>query len=118
MAVAAKTPTPEQLKAYADSLPEIYRRVLRSFHMTDPERRYGDGIAANAFWSEVLNSPSGYTRHDYRHALGQLQARGFLAFEEEIGYWRFTDLGEALLGVVVGGIAPKVTVPDLPDPKW
>ncbi len=114
----AKTPTTEQLKAYADKLPAIYREILTAMHAADPHRRYGVGIDAQAFWNQLLQLVSEYSRTDYRYAIERLEARGFLEYQDETGFWKLADVGEELMAAVTGKRAPKVVVPDLPHPNW
>lgn len=111
-------PTPDQLKAYADSLPDIYRQVLTALSDAAPDRRYGDGVMAYAVWQQLAGVRSEYVRRDYSYALDELEQSGFLGFTDEINLWQITPLGEELLAAVTGKRARKVTVPALPKPNW
>ncbi len=68
-APAAPQPTPEQLKAYADQLPEIYREILAAFQFADPNRQYGEGVLESTLKNYLRGKsmPTGSGRgQDYR----------------------------------------------------
>lgn len=118
MPATATMPTPEQLKAYAESLPDIYRMVLKALHAANPDRREGDGVHGYEFWQQLVAVRSEYVRGDYAHALENLEASEFVRYDEEIGFYMFTPLGEDLMAAVTGKRAKKVVVPPLPKPNW
>jgi hypothetical protein len=118
MSATATMPTPEQLKAYADSLPDIYRQVLKALHAADPDRRYGDKVIPHLLWQQLATVRSEYVHREYQFALEELAQSGFLVYEDEPDWWRVTDVGEELLTAVTGKRAKTVVVPPLPKPNW
>jgi hypothetical protein len=118
MSATATMPTPDQIKAYAESLPDIYRQVLTALHTADPDRRYGDGVVSYQLWQQLTAVRSQYARRDYEFALQELEQSGFVRHLEDIPFWQVTELGEELLAAVTGRRAKKVVVPALPKPNW
>jgi hypothetical protein len=116
--LAVKKPTPEQIKAYAETLPAIYREILGAMQNADPLRRYGGGIDPRGFWQELVGSRSEYTRGEYNYAVEQLEKRGFLGYDDSVGFYFPTDACEELMAVLTGKRAKTVEVPDLPEPNW
>ena len=143
---ATKTePTDEQIRAYADKLPGIYREVLAAFPSEAPNRRLGDGLllsSIDARFQETM--PPDYRTRDLNSAVSQLEARGFLARGDRakrdglpghglgVGHMMAqalrtlesdpflvpTYLGERLITAVTGHSAAEKEVPPLPEPTW
>jgi len=113
-----KLPTTEQLNAYADKLPAIYREILAAMQNSDPLRRYGGGIDPRGFWDQLTGSRSEYTRGEYSYAIEQLEKRGFLGYDDSVGFYFPTDACEELMATITGKRAKTVEVPDLPEPNW
>jgi len=117
-AAPVRLPTPEQMKAYADELPEIYREIVQAIQRADPERRYGHGISPRAVLSELAKSRLPFNRREFLTAVEQLMELGFLKDFDDGEFWLVTDLGEDLVATVTGLKAKRVEVPPLPKPKW
>ena len=126
-------PTDEQLKSYADKLPEVYRTALGAFL-----QRYEDGTAVRRAetpvklsWirSEVHEIHPAYHEPDVKALLNQLVQRNFL---QECGsptgiekyamdqFRRYvpTALGERLIAAVTGVEPVPELIPALPEPVW
>lgn len=116
---AKPLPTPEQLKAYADQLPEIYRHVLTAFSTANPSRLAGEGLFAGTLATHVVNRGGRFQPEEITLALYQLDDAGFLT--TEVGGFDFytpTPVGEELIAALTGWRAKRVTVPELPKPTW
>lgn len=114
-------PTPAQLKAYADSLPPIYRDVLVAFgRAASPYRHYMEGMSVDVLLTELANSKRGeHAVPEIYAALDKLEREGFFTSEvTDLAYVWPTPLGEELLEAVSGKKADKAQVPDLPKPNW
>lgn len=65
----APQPTDEQLRAYADQLPELYREILSAFQFADPNRQFGEGVLESTLKNYLRGKSlsTGSSRdHDYR----------------------------------------------------
>ncbi len=94
---------------YVDSLPEIYRDILRAFWMFNPLRRPEYGVAFQSLYS-VLND-KGYTLGQIREACIQMQKGGVLEIRNEI-FAHPTAAGDELIEFVNHNRPP--VVPDFP----
>ena len=96
---------------YVKSLPDIYRDVLTAFPQSNPNRKFGYGLAYGSLYSEL----------DGKYTLGQIEmacenmAEGdVMEIKNEI-FTRPTPLGEELIAAVTCGTAtPKPEVPPPP----
>ncbi len=113
-------PTPEQLKAYADQLPKLYRDILTAFgRATEPVRRYLEGVSTDVLETQLVNQGTPYSDSEVFAALERLERSGFFSIEvQDLTYAAPTPLGEDLLAAVTGKAVPKIPVPDLPKPTW
>lgn len=109
-------PTPEQLRAYADQLPEIYRDVLKAFQESDPNRFFGDGLATGTLHAYLHGGR--HNKHELEIALGRLEEAEFFRYDDLLGFYFPTPLGEELLAVVSGRRPQVIAVPHLPKPTW
>lgn len=112
----ANLPKPEQLTAYSEKLPSIYRDILSAF-AAGPERTEGDPVAA-ATIKAVLADKGPYTEPEIDAALGKLVEGRFLLEPEFMERFAPTAVGEALIATLTGKPARPVTVPELPAPTW
>ncbi len=134
-------PTPEQLQAYADGLPDIYRDILHVFGSQPVERRYREPVIEGSIVA-TLGGWQGHRRPKYppaqvEAALDKFETAGILEWSGALwdipldsprpqpgdrsqarGRYAPTDLGEQLIAVVTGRPALKVEVPELPAPTW
>ncbi len=145
-APATPQPTTEQLKAYADQLPDVYKDILVGFQFSQPSRVRGQGVLEGTLRNFIYNRSRGLipgnfvgtigdvvsppytfsaaardmTDVEFSAAIDQLTDAGF--FEDRDGT-RFgslipTPVGESLLAIVSGKAAPSRQLPDLPKPTW
>lgn len=111
-------PTPEELKAYADQLPPIYRDILTAFQLAGPHRSEGEPVAFGTIRSFLLNEGKTYNDYELELALGNLVNQYFVD-EPEFGQWFTpTRVGESLIATLTGKRTKEATVPDLPSPPW
>lgn len=145
---ATKTePTDEQLRAYADKLPAIYRDVLAAFPGESSNRRAGDGLYLSSIASRFQEiMPADYRPRDLARAMAQLEGRGFITRASadgtppnpfittaelvqdylaravgDSGHDPFvapTPLGERLITVLTGHQPVERDIPPLPEPTW
>jgi hypothetical protein len=110
-------PTDEQLRAYADQLPDIYRAIFQAFPEVEPHRKAGYGLAFQtlAIYFKERGHPSSV--EEIMVACQRLAARGFLEIKHNI-FAQPTPLGERLITALTGQAAPPPTVPELPSPTW
>ena len=125
-------PTDEQVKKYADKLPEVYRTALGAFL-----QRYEDGIAVrragtSVYFSrirtEVLEVHPALQDPDVKTMLDQLVERVFLKENyphdhEDWTNYQFRNyvpslLGERLIAAVTGVEPVPEAIPALPEPAW
>lgn len=113
-------PTAQQLKAYVGSLPQLYRDILTAFAQAAyPMRRYLEGMAVDVLHAQMTNLGMSHTDSEVYAALEQLERKGFFQVDViDQAYVGTTPLGEELLAAVTGRLAPKATVPELPNPTW
>ena len=142
---ATKTePTDEQLQAYADRLPGIYREVMASFPNSSPNRRVGDGLYLSSIDGRLQEiMPADYRTHDLTRAVAQLEARRFLSRDagspstprfgvfpdysaivaqalrdDGDPFLAPTALGERLITALTGHTPAERDIPPLPEPTW
>lgn len=122
---ATKTePTDEQLKAYAERLPEIYKQVLAAFPDQSPDRRAGDGLAYESVDEYLVRSaPDWYRTQDLPKVLEQLERREFVKWHRYsdhpgVDFCTPTPLGERLITSLTGHRPTEREIPPLPEPTW
>ena len=145
-APAAPQPTPEQLTAYADQLPELYKDILVAFQYSQPSRVRGQGVLEGTLRNFIFNRSRGLvpgnfvgtiedlispphsfsdaardmTDREFSAAIDRLTDAGFFEdrYETRFGSLIPTPLGERILAVVSGKETPARKLPDLPKPTW
>ena len=139
-APAAPQPTAEQLKAYADQLPELYREVLAAIRAVNPHRRVGEGVFPSQIRNHLsneyerserrwgLNDAGGayplkvgaLTDIEFEQLLDTLAVNGFIhdPLDTRLGRLIPTDLGEQLISILTGVPPRRVELPPLPKPTW
>jgi hypothetical protein len=118
-ATPVRLPTPEQMKAYADELPEIYRKIVHGLAAVQPDRVIGQSVFLYDLLSALAEAPAPhYPAVVYYRAIEHLRDSGFLAGEPESRALQPTDLGEELIAAVTGKRAEPLLVPALPKPNW
>ena len=111
-------PTDEQLREYAAKLPQLYREVLEAFPGAYPARRQHDSLTRESLLSQLQSSE--YQTAEILEGVELLVKNGFLKLTE-LGMFQIvkpTIVGERLLEVLTGKIAPKRGAPPLPVPTW
>ncbi len=110
-------PTDAELKAYAGTLPTIYRDILAAFPDVDPGRKAGDGLAFQTLAAHFANQGVPHGLGEVHEACLSLAANGFFVIRNVI-FSHPTDLGELLIAAVTGKHAQPRSVPELPQPTW
>jgi hypothetical protein len=105
--------TDEQLRAYADSVPSIYREILGAFPRIEPSRRYGYGLAYQTLAADFENRSMTYGVGEIIQACQELERNGLVEIKNSI-FVHPTTLGERLIAFVTGKHAPAVQVDPLP----
>jgi len=111
-------PTDEQLREYAAKLPKLYREIFEAFYHAFPERRQHDALTRESLLSQLDSSE--YDMAEILEGVGLLIEGGFLK-SSELGTFRLvrpSALGERLMEVLTGKVAPKRGAPPLPVPTW
>ena len=117
-------PTDEQLKAYADKLPEVFRATLDAFveHNRNghPLRRRGGAMLTMETLDERMAERFPlYRIGDTEAALIRLADKGLVSeILEPIIHYKPTALGERLISAITGGEHVPEDVPELPDLVW
>jgi hypothetical protein len=111
-------PPAEQLRAYAQQLPDIYRDILVAFQTSGPPRTEGDPVAFGTIHMHLLNEGKTYTEAQLGAALDKLVANGFVSERDFLTWFAPTRWGEALIGLLTGTTTRPAIVPDLPQRTW
>jgi hypothetical protein len=111
-------PPAEQLRAYAQQLPDIYRDILIAFQTSGPPRTEGDPVAFGTVENHLINEGKQYADAELALAFDNLAKDGILS-KRDFGIWYApTRVGEALIEVLTGRPAKPVSVPALPAKTW
>ena len=126
-------PTDEQLKQYAEKLPDVYRTALGAFIQVFDDgtavRRAGTQVAFSRITSEVLELHPALSEQDVKTVLDQLIKAHFIKDVapykglEDFPTDQFrrcvpTPLGERLIAAVTGIEPVPELIPALPEPVW
>ncbi|OWK45218.1 hypothetical protein [Fimbriiglobus ruber] len=114
-------PTPEQLKAYADQLPSIYRDVLTAIPEVSVNYRASLTFAIPVLVVYLNNHNPNYHEYDILAAVDRLERQKFLTVDHgaEGIFATPTTLGEELIATLTGKRPEgKAPFPDLPKPTW
>ena len=106
-------PTDEQLRAYADSVPLIYREILAAFPRIEPSRRQGYGLAFQTLAADFENRGLTFSLGEIIQAGQELERNGLVQIKNGI-FIHPTPLGERLIAFITGQQAPAVKVDPLP----
>ena len=107
--------TEQELRAYADSLPAIYREILVAFPRIEPHRRQGDALALQTLAVDFESRKTAIGPREIWRACQELEKKGLVEVKHRIFVYP-TPLGERLIGIIAGQLAQPVTVPELPSP--
>ncbi|HUG90407.1 MAG TPA: hypothetical protein VML55_06220 [Planctomycetaceae bacterium] len=98
---------------YLDELPPIYRDILRSYPIFNPQRKLGSGVALQSLYA-VLHDKE-WTPSQIRVACERMADGGVLEIKDDI--WTFpTDLGRELIERLSEGERPEEKVPPFVPP--
>jgi len=109
-------PTDQELRAYALSLPKIYREIIAAFTRVGPERGAGfAGLAFQSIWADLANRRSGTSLAEVIRACQQLEKHGIVEIRH--GFVAYpTAYGERLITAFTSVQPPTVEIPPLPVP--
>lgn len=122
-------PTDDELRAYVEQLPPIYRDILAAYPAINPERKFGGSLMAMSLVDRLgpdIDDQRGeffdaeYDEDEVLDALYQLEARHFLDRHPALGAASFspTPLGERLITLLTGSTPRPKGAPPLPQPAW
>jgi glycosyltransferase A (GT-A) superfamily protein (DUF2064 family) len=96
---------------YVDQLPQIYKDILSSFFMFNPQQRLGERVAVQSLYS-VLRDKN-YTLAQIRVACEKMQEAGVAEITDKI-FVQPTDLGKQLIQQLQTPDSATAAVPDFP----
>ena len=102
------------LRMYVQAIPEVYRKILASFPLIEPERETGDGLTFQSIAAEFKDRRIEYTLADIISGCGQLQIQGVLEIRQGERAHP-TAYGERLITLITGVHAKPRTIPQLSD---
>ena len=98
---------------YLNELPDIYRDILRSYPIFNPQRKLGSGVALQSLYA-VLHDKE-WTPSQIRVACERMAEGGVLEIKDDI--WTFpTELGRELIERLSEGELPEEKVPPFVPP--
>jgi hypothetical protein len=107
--------TDEQLRAYAQSLPEIYREILAAFPRLEPNRKRGYGLAFQSLLADFESRGLEFDLGQIIQACEQLQQHGLMEIKHRI-FVHPTETGERLVTALSDQEPSPSGVPALPLP--
>src|SRR5438876_2736851 len=110
-------PSDQELRAYAEKLPDIYREILIAFPRIEPGRKVGYGLAFQTLAADFADRKIGFTLGEIILACEQLQAHRIVEIKYRI-FVHPTEYGERLITAITGKQSPVTTVPALPAPPF
>ena len=108
-------PTDEELRAYVEGLPRIYREILAAFPRIEPNRKLGYGLAFQTLAADFESRGIGFTLGEILQACQQLQEHQLVEVKHRI-FVHPTSYGERLIALISGHEPASQTVPVLPSP--
>jgi hypothetical protein len=99
---------------YAKSLPPIYKDILTSFFMFNPQQRLGERVAMQSLYSAIRDKK--YTLAQVRAACEKMAQADVVRISDQI-FVEPTDLGRALIEHLERPAPELVSVPDFPPLK-
>jgi hypothetical protein len=94
---------------YVEGLPPIYRDILKSFFLFNPQHRVGERVAMQSFYSVLRDEQ--YTLAQIRSACEKMEQAGVVRISDKI-FVEPTDLGKQLIAHIEVPVA--AIVPDFP----
>jgi len=111
-------PSDAEMTAYAKSLPDIYRDIMKAFPAIEPDRKAGYGLAFQTVAMHFANTRRGYSLEEVQEACMRLADQGFIEIKNGI-FAHPTDLGEQLIAAVTDRPrASSLSLPPLPARTW
>jgi hypothetical protein len=107
--------TAEQVHEYVESLPPIYREILRAFPRIQPNRKAGYGLGFQTLAADFEREGLAPTMGEIILACQELERQGLVQIKHGL-LVHPTERGERLIAAITGREAPAVTVPPLPVP--
>lgn len=101
---------PTITRDYTDSLPEIYRDILKSVPRYRSQFKFGGSVAV-ASLAALLGDKHSYA--EVRLACDRMAEAGVLRHVHEQSFVP-TEIGDQLVEMLAGGSFPEQTVPDFP----
>lgn len=95
---------------YVESLPEIYRDILASFFLFNPQQRLGERVAMQSLYTVLREK--GHTLAQIRTACAKMEEAGVVEITDTI-FVAPTELGQQLIDRLEQPEA-AVRVPDFP----
>lgn len=95
---------------YIDHLPQIYKDILKSFFMFNPQQRLGERVAVQSLYSVLRDKR--YTLAEVRVACEKMEEAGVAKITDKI-FVQPTELGKQLIRQLETPDA-SVSVPDFP----
>ncbi len=108
-------PSDQELRAYSETLPEIYREILSAFQRIEPNRKAGYGLAFQTLAADFKDQGLGYNLGEIIRACEQLQEHQIVTIKHRI-FVHPTDFGERLISLLTGQDSREDAVPALPSP--
>lgn len=105
----------QELQAYVQKLPAIYREILAAFPRIEPSRKAGYGLAFQTLATDFKSRGSSFGAGEIINACNQLQQHGIVEIKHHL-FVHPTGYGERLIGAITGLPAPAAEVPVLPTP--
>jgi hypothetical protein len=96
---------------YASNLPAIYKDILMSFFMFNPQQRLGERVAMQSLYSALRDKD--HTLAQVRVACEKMEQAGVVRITDTI-FVEPTDLGKELIDRLEQPDPDMVTVPDFP----
>src|SRR5437588_5548254 len=102
-------PTDEQLRAYVEALPPIYREILAACPRIEPSRRQGYSLAFQTLAADFETRDVPFSLGEILLAGQELERNGLIEIKHQI-FLHPTALGERLIALLAGQPAPVVKV--------
>ena len=96
---------------YVDQLPQIYKDILKTFFMFNPQKRIGERVAMQSLYSALRDKQ--HTLAQIRAACEKMEEAGVVRISDTI-FVEPTDTGKELIEVLERPDPAKTFVPDFP----
>lgn len=99
---------------YVEQLPQIYKDILKSFFMFNPQKRIGERVAVQSLYSALRDKK--YTLAQIKTACEKMQEAGVVEISDVI-FVEPTETGKQLIEVLERPDPATTIVPDFPPLK-